>query len=252
LLLTFYFLLLTSMIVTIDGPAGAGKSSAARALARRLGFEYLDTGAMYRAVTLAALRKRIELNDDNSYVPLLAAMHLEMPAGRVILNGEEVTDEIRKAEVTAASGAVADRPVVRRRLVELQRRIAAGRDMICEGRDQGTIVFPEAACKFFLVADAEERARRRQREMAARGEVVSWEELVRAQDARDHRDAARDIAPMVAAPDAIHVDSTDLSLDDMVALMEAQVRKRLADERSNQDQEPGIREDGAAETAPLE
>jgi cytidylate kinase len=231
------------MIVTIDGPAGAGKSSAARALARRLGFEYLDTGAMYRAVTLAALRKRIDLDNDNAYVPLLAGMDLEMPAGRVLLNGEDVTGEVRKAEVTAASGAVADRPVVRRRLVELQRRIAAGRNMICEGRDQGTIVFPQAACKFFLVADSEERARRRQKEMAARGEVVPWEELVRAQNARDRRDAARDIAPMVAAPDAIHLDSTDLSLDDMVALMEAEVRKRLEDEGRNE---------GAAGSAPLE
>jgi cytidylate kinase len=238
------------MIVTIDGPAGAGKSSAARALARRLGFEYLDTGAMYRAVTLAALRKRIDLDDDNAYVPLLACMDLEMPAGRVLLNGEDVTGQIRKAEVTAASGAVADRPGVRRRLVELQRRIAAGRNMICEGRDQGTIVFPQAACKFFLVADAKERARRRQKEMAARGEVVPWEELVRAQDARDCRDAARDIAPMVPAPDAIHLDSTHLSLDDMVAQMEAEVRKRLADE--GRSQEPGIRKQGAAETAPLE
>jgi cytidylate kinase len=238
------------MIVTIDGPAGAGKSSAARALARRLGFEYLDTGAMYRAVTLAALRTAIDLADDNAYVPLLAGMDLEMPAGRVLLNGEDVTGEIRKAEVTAASGAVADRPVVRRRLVELQRRIAAGRDMICEGRDQGTIVFPQAACKFFLVADSKERARRRQKEMAARGEVVPWEELVRAQDARDCRDAARDIAPMVPAPDAIHLDSTDLSLDDMVAQMEAEVRKRLAVEGGNQ--EPGIRKQGPAETAPLE
>jgi cytidylate kinase len=238
------------MIVTIDGPAGAGKSSAARALARRLGFEYMDTGAMYRAVTLAALRKRIELDDDNAYVPLLASMDLEMPAGRVLLNGEDVTADIRKVEVTAASGTVADRPVVRRRLVELQRRIATGRNMICEGRDQVTIVFPQAGCKFFLVAASEERARRRQQEMAARGEVVPWEELVRAQDARDRRDAARDIAPMVPAPDAIHFDSTHLSLDDMVALMEAEVRKRLADE--GRSQEPGIRKQGAAETAPLE
>ena len=251
--LAFDFLLFTfdfPMIVTIDGPAGAGKSSAARALARCLGFEYLDTGAMYRAVTLAALRMRIDLNDDNDYAPLLAGLNLEMPAGRVLLNGEDVTSEIRKVEVTAASGAVADRPIVRRRLVELQRQIAAGRNIICEGRDQGTIVFPEAACKFFLVADPSERARRRQREMAARGEMVPWEELVRAQDARDRRDAARDIAPMVPAPDAIQLDSTELTLDQMVARMEAEVRKRLAD--GDRNQEPGIRKQGAAKTAPLE
>jgi CMP/dCMP kinase len=217
------------MIVTIDGPAGAGKSSAARALAQRLGFEYLDTGAMYRAVTLAALRARIDLTDDNAYEGLLADMRLELPAGRVLLNGEDVTSAIRKLEVTAASGAVADRAPVRRRLVELQRQIAAGRDMICEGRDQGTVVFPRAACKFFLVADSEERARRRQREMAARGEMVPWEELLRAQELRDRRDAARDIAPMIPAPDAIRLDSTHLSLEEMVARMEAEVRRRMTD-----------------------
>jgi cytidylate kinase len=213
------------MIITIDGPAGAGKSSTAKALAARLGFEYLDTGAMYRTVTLAGLRAGIDLRDQDALARLLAGLHLEMPPGRVILNGEDITSLIRTAEVTAASGAVADSPVVRRRLVELQRQIAAGRNMVCEGRDQGTIVFPQAAYKFFLVADAAERARRRQREMAARGETVSWEDLLRAQEARDRRDAARDIAPMVPAADAIVLDSTHLSLEEVVAHLEREVRR---------------------------
>jgi cytidylate kinase len=213
------------MIITIDGPAGAGKSSAAKALAARLGFEYLDTGAMYRAVTLAALRAGLDLRDQDALTHLLDGVHLEMPPDRVVLNGADITGQIRTAEVTAASGAVADSPVVRRRLVDLQRQIAEGRDMVCEGRDQGTIVFPQAACKFFLVADAAERARRRQREMEERGETVTWEGLLQAQEARDRRDAARDIAPMVPAADAIILDSTHLSLEDVVVYMEREVRR---------------------------
>src|SRR5262245_18143357 len=141
------------MIVTIDGPAGSGKSSAARMLAGRLGFEYLDTGAMYRAVTLAALRAGLDLRDQEALARLLDGLVLDMPPGRVILGGEDVSGAIRTAEVTEASKPVADIPVVRRRLVGMQRTIAAGRDMVCEGRDQGTLVFPDAACKFFLVAD---------------------------------------------------------------------------------------------------
>ena len=170
------------MIVTIDGPSGAGKSSAARELARRLGFEFLDTGAMYRAVTLAGLRAGIDLRDQDALANLLADLPLELPPGRVLLNHEDVTGLIRTAEVTAASTAVADSPVVRRRLVELQQAIALGRNMVCEGRDQGTLVFPRAPCKFFLVADPAERARRRCREIAARGEQADLQEILRAQE----------------------------------------------------------------------
>jgi cytidylate kinase len=213
------------MIITIDGPAGAGKSSAARALARRLGFEYLDTGAMYRAVTLAALRAGIDRCDQAALAALLAGLTLDMPPGRVVLNGEDVTGLIRTAEITAASAPVADSPVVRRRLVELQRKAAAGRDIICEGRDQGTVVFPDAACKFFLVADPEERARRRQREMAARGEARPFDDVLRDQETRDRRDAARDLAPMVPAADAVRLDSTDLTLDEIVDRMEREVQR---------------------------
>jgi CMP/dCMP kinase len=215
------------MIVTLDGPAGAGKSSAAKALAGRLGFEYLDTGAMYRGVTLAVLRAGLDPRDEAALSRLLAELQLEMPPGRVLLKGEDVTDEIRSAKVTQASGRVADSPIVRRHLVGLQRAWAAGRDIVCEGRDQGTVVFPAAACKFFLVADPHERARRRQREMAARGEIFAWDEVLRAQEERDRRDAARDLAPMVPAADAIILDTTHQSLDQVVQRMEQEVRKRI-------------------------
>jgi cytidylate kinase len=214
------------MIITLDGPAGAGKSSAAKALAQRLGFEYLDTGAMYRAITLAVLRGGIDPGNPQALSRLLAELRLEMPSGRVLLNGEDVTKEIRVARVTQASGRVADSPVVRQYLVSLQRAWASGRNIVCEGRDQGTVVFPHAECKFFLIADPHERARRRQREMAARGEVFAWDEVLRAQEGRDRRDAARNLAPMVPAADAIIVDTTHLSLEQVVDWLEQEVRKK--------------------------
>src|SRR5262249_22631035 len=156
------------MIVTIDGPAGAGKSSAARLLAQRLGFQFLDTGSMYRAVALAALRAGLDLDDQDGLARLVAGVHLEMVPGRVLMGGEDVTKAIRTPEATVATGPVADSPVVRRRLVELQRAVAAGKDFVTEGRDQGTVVFPDAGAKFFLVADPLERAKRRHRELVSR------------------------------------------------------------------------------------
>jgi cytidylate kinase len=217
------------MIITIDGPAGAGKSSAARTLAQRLGFEFLDTGAMYRAVALAALRAGIDLRDEPALAALVALLRLEMPpGGRVLLEGDDVTEAIRTSAVTAATGAVADSPAVRRRLAQMQRAIAQGRNMVCEGRDQGTIVFPDAACKFFLFADPLERARRRQREMQMRGEPMELEQLLRQQEVRDQRDAARDLAPMKPAEDAVLLDSTHLTAEQVVQAMETHVRSRTA------------------------
>jgi cytidylate kinase len=217
------------MIITIDGPAGAGKSSAARTLAQRLGFEFLDTGAMYRAVALAALRAGVNLREEPALAGLVASLRLEMPpGGRVLLDGEDVTEQIRTREVTAATGAVADSPAVRRRLAQMQRALAEGRNMVCEGRDQGTIIFPDATCKFFLSADPVERARRRQGEMEARGERVELEQLLREQEIRDQRDAARDLAPMKPAADAVLLDSTKLSMEQVVEAMIAEVRRRAA------------------------
>jgi cytidylate kinase len=214
------------MIVTIDGPAGAGKSSAARMLAQRLGFDFLDTGAMYRAVTLAGLRSGCDFADQAALAKLLDAIRLDVSPGRVLLNDEDVSAAIRTPEVTAASGAVASSPVVRTRLVEWQRKIADGRNIVCEGRDQGTIAFPMAECKFFLVADPAERARRRFQELTARGVSTTLEEILRAQEERDARDAARDIAPMAPAADAVLLDSTGLSLEQVVDRMEEEARKR--------------------------
>jgi CMP/dCMP kinase len=155
------------------------------------------------------------------------ALRLEMPTGRVLLDGVDVTAEIRTEIVTKATGAIADSPAVRHRLGEMQRTIARGRRVVSEGRDQGTVVFPHAVCKFFLSAAVEERARRRQAEMAARGEVVELAALLPMIEARDRRDAARELAPMVPAADAIIVDATGMSLDQVVDRMEAEVLRRL-------------------------
>jgi cytidylate kinase len=216
------------MIVTIDGPAGSGKSSAARLLAQRLGFEFLDTGATYRAVTLAVLRAKGNPADAEAVARLLDGLRLEMPPGRVLLNGEDVTRAIREPAVTAKTGVIADNPVVRRRLGALQRVLAEGRNVVTEGRDQGTIIFPHAECKFFLVADAAERARRRHLELLSRGQQVGFEEVLAAQEERDDRDQKRGIAPMVAADDAVVLDSTRMTTEQVVAAMEAQVRHRMA------------------------
>jgi cytidylate kinase len=215
------------MIVTIDGPAGAGKSTAAKALAKRLDFDFLDTGAMYRAVALVAGEARVDLTDVQQLGRLLDDLHLEMPGGLVILNGIDVSEAIRTAAITARSRVVADSPVVRQHLSRLQRQIATGRNIVTEGRDQGTVVFPDARCKFFLTADPAERARRRVKELQARGQQATLEEVLTAQTERDERDAARAIAPMVPAADAILLDSTALSCAEVVAAMEKVVRSRM-------------------------
>jgi CMP/dCMP kinase len=207
-------------VVTIDGPAGAGKSTVSKRLADRLGWRLLDTGAMYRAVTLAALRGGVDLEDDRALGDLAARLSVQLPAGRVLLDGEDVTASIRGVEVTNATQYVAASPRVRRQLVAWQRARAAENDAITEGRDQGTIVFPDAYRKFFLTASLEERARRRHAEFVARGEPITLEAVLRGLQERDARDASRAIAPMRPADDALVIDTTGLSLDQVVARIE--------------------------------
>ncbi|MFW5692610.1 MAG: (d)CMP kinase, partial [Thermoguttaceae bacterium] len=149
------------MIITIDGPAGAGKSTVAKAVARRLGFRFLDTGAMYRAVALAGLRAGVDWSEPDELARVAEGLHIEVDGERTLLDGEDVTDAVRQSDVTAVTRYAADNPRVRDRLVQLQRELAAGRDVVTEGRDQGTVAFPEAERKFFLTAGPEERARRR-------------------------------------------------------------------------------------------
>jgi cytidylate kinase len=216
-------------VVTIDGPAGAGKSTVARGVAERLGWRLLDTGAMYRAVTLAALRAGSDLKSNAVLGALAAGLVVELPPGRVLLNGEDVTVAIRELEVTRAARFVADSPSVRRRLGDWQREFARSADLVTEGRDQGTVVFPDALAKFFLTASPEERARRRHAEYVAQGDAIDLDTVARDLRARDTRDAERDLAPMVPAPDALIIDSTGLTPDDVVSRIEHHVRERLAE-----------------------
>jgi len=203
-------------VVTIDGPAGAGKSTVARQLAQRLGWRFLDTGAMYRAVTLGACRAGVELGCEQALDDLVAKLVVSLPPGRVLLGEEDVTESIRSVAVTRASQFIADSPSVRRRLMIWQRAFAEQQDVVTEGRDQGTLVFPDAFRKYYLTATDQERARRRVAEHLARGEAMSFESVIEDQHARDCRDAARAIAPMRPATDATIVDSTGLSVADVV------------------------------------
>jgi cytidylate kinase len=212
------------MIVTIDGPAGAGKSSAARELARRLGFRFLDTGAMYRAVTLAARERRVDLADAEAMADLAGTIRVELVDDRVMLDGQDVTQAIRKFDVTTAIHYAADNPEVRSQLVLWQRAAAAGSDVVTEGRDQGTVVFPHAECKIFLTADERERARRRFGDLMSRGENVTFEEVLANQRLRDLRDATRAVGALVKADDAIEVSTDGLSPQEVVARLESIVR----------------------------
>lgn len=213
------------MIVTIDGPAGAGKSTVARALAERLGFRLLDTGAMYRAVTLAAQRAEIVEDDDQALMELAQQVTIELKDERVLLDGEDVTEAIRTPEVSRSIYRVADNPEVRAHLVELQRQFARDTNIVSEGRDQGTVAFPRADCKIFLVASSGERARRRREELGKRGIQMSLEQVLAEQDQRDQRDATRPVGALRKAEDAHEVCTDGLTLEQVVKRLEEIIRE---------------------------
>jgi CMP/dCMP kinase len=215
------------MIVTIDGPAGSGKSTAARGLAARMGFEFLDTGAMYRAVALALRSRNIDFADEGRVSGFLDSVRFEMPPGRILLNGEDVSTAIRTPEIASASSKVAAYAHVRRFLVDQQRSIAAGRDMVCEGRDQGTVVFPDARWKFFLTASPASRAERRFQDMLRRGQITTLEQVIVEQDERDLRDSTRDVSPLRPAGDAITIDTSAMTPEQVLNRLEEEVRRCL-------------------------
>ena len=217
------------MIVTIDGPAGAGKSSASRKLAERLGFRFLDTGAMYRAIALAALNEGLDLSQPELLVELARRSRVDALGGRVLLNGEDVSREIRSQRVTQNTFYAANNPGVRAHLVALQRELVTGQHVVTEGRDQGSAVFPQADCKIYLTASPEERARRRLRDILARGETATLDEVLAEQSLRDQRDAGRDVGPLVRPSDAIDVWTDGLTEEQVVDHLEAHVRRRMAE-----------------------
>jgi cytidylate kinase len=209
------------MVIAIDGPAGAGKSSVARAVAAELGFTYLDSGAMYRCVALAALERRIDLDDGGALGELASGLEIELDGRRVLLDGGDVSDAIRAPAVTAAASRVSGHPEVRGALVVRQRALIAAADFVAEGRDIGTVVSPEAPLKVFLTASDEERARRR---AAETGE--DFESVLDAQRRRDARDTEREHGALRAAKDAVELDTTGLSLEEVVGRVVALARER--------------------------
>jgi cytidylate kinase len=216
------------MIVTIDGPAGAGKSTTARELARRLGFRFLDTGAMYRAVAWAAVDRGLDWDEPERLVELARRIDIQLKDDKVFLDGSDVSGAIRTAEITAVTHYAANNPGVREHLVALQRGMAGDDDIVTEGRDQGTVVFPQAECKIFLTASPAERARRRAADLRARGEQMPLETVLEQQNQRDKRDTNRPVGPLAAAVDSIEVSTDGLSRSEVVDRLEQLVRVRLS------------------------
>lgn len=220
------------MIITIDGPAGTGKSTVAQAVARALGFDFLDTGAMYRAIGLAAIRRQVPLEDARELT--FVAKHSKIrfdygvqPPG-VMLNGEPVGHLLRGGDATRAASYVAVVPAIREMLVEQQRQI--GREhgnLVTEGRDQGSVVFPDAGLKFYLDATPEERANRRAGQLRARGEIVDYLEILNGIVSRDRRDASRSVGPLAIPVDAILIDTTTISQDAVIDQIVGRARQML-------------------------
>lgn len=217
---------MSTRVVAIDGPAGAGKSSASRGLAERLGFAYVDTGGMYRAVGVLAEERRIALDDDPALARLIDGLRIESAGERLVVDGRDLSEAIRTAAAGELASRVSTRPVVRERLVALQRMLGARGDVVMEGRDIGTVVFPDAGLKVFLTASPEERARRRARELAARGELADERQLAADIARRDRRDSERAHSPLKPAADAVIVDTSGLDLPTVVTRLTMLVESR--------------------------
>ena len=222
-------------IITIDGPSGAGKSTISKLLAAKLHYTYLDTGAMYRVVGLQVERAGLDLEAEGAredLVQLLAGLDMTLAPGeegkdtRAFLNGEDVSDAIRTPEMAMVASRVSAQAEVRKKLTEMQRTIGKNGAIVAEGRDMGTIVFPDAMHKFFLDASPEERAQRRQKQLAENGQKVEFQEILAQIQKRDRADSGRSLAPLQPAEDAVIIDSSEMSIDEVVSFMLAAVNKK--------------------------
>jgi cytidylate kinase len=217
-------------VITIDGPSGGGKSTVSRMVAAQMNYAYLDTGAMYRAVGLHARNRGTDLGDDAQVQEMLQSVALTLLPGdgdtRVLLCGDDVSMAIRKADMGLVASRISALPLVRAKLTELQRQIGAGGKVVAEGRDMGTVVFPDAVHKYFLVASAEERAKRRVKQLEESGETVSYEDILDQIEERDLADSTRALAPLKPAADAVLVDSTSMRADEVVSFIVDQLAKK--------------------------
>lgn len=217
--------------IAIDGPSGAGKSTLARRLAAELGYVYVDTGAMYRSIGLYTLRAGADCGSEAAVAALLPQISLSLEyqdgAQHILLNGEDVSDAIRTPEVSMAASAVSAHPPVRAFLLETQRGLARRQNVLMDGRDIGTVILPDAQVKIFLTASPEERARRRFEELKARGEAVTYEQVLEDVVQRDYNDTHRAAAPLKAAPDAVTVDTTGLTFDESFEALLQVIRARV-------------------------
>lgn len=224
------------IVIAVDGPSGAGKSTISKALSKKLGYLEIDTGAMYRGMAWLALKERLDLADQKEVERFCSRseviLQLDNGITHIIANGSDITDEIRTPEISLLTSRVAALAPVRVALVQLQQKMGANGGVILDGRDIGTVVFPDAELKFFLSASVEERGRRRFLELKAKGVDTSLEETVKDVAKRDQQDSERELSPLKMADDAIAVDSTGLTIDEVVKLMEEQFRKVITGKES--------------------
>lgn len=205
--------------IAVDGPSGAGKSTIAKAIAKKLDIDYIDTGAMYRAVGYKMLRENVALSDIDALQNMLDSTEIDFSQGNIYLDGEIVNDFIRTPEISKQASDCSAIGIVRKKLVDLQQKMGETKSVIMDGRDIGTVVFPDAEYKFFITASPEERAKRRYEELIAKGQDVNYEQVLTDLNTRDHNDSTREITPLRKADDAVEVDTTAMNIDEVVAFV---------------------------------